>query len=256
MKSNYKYEKSPLAQVICQLTFPTILRIENEEPFAFQEQIREQFPIYQLTTNFSQEIQNEILPPNIFVPPVLNSMKSHSFTSETGDSTVGLNKQAVSLTTNTYNSWYEFKNGFLLIQKVFEDKYRPSYYDRVGLRYINIIDPYEIGLKELSWRELITPEFSGLFGADSKETEVIQFVSNQEIDLRNQTHLRISTAKVLNTENGHIGFQIDIDSFSNLMRTKSVEVSNLLEVLHCQIKKMFRKSITNKLHDLLNPVVF
>lgn len=248
----YRYEKSPLAQVICQLTFPTILRIDNEDPVNFQEKIRTKFPIYQLSTNFSQEINNELLLSKI-VPPSILTSKSHSFTSESGESTVALNKQAISITTNAYTFWNEFLDELLSIQKVFEEEYKPSYYERVGLRYINIIDPFEIGLVNVSWRDLITPEFSGLFGLEDKDTDVIQFASNQELDLKNGTHLRISTAKVLNTSNGHIGFNIDIDSFSFLIRTTSKDVPSLLDLLHRQNKNMFRKSITAKMHDLLIP---
>lgn len=40
----YQYAKSPLVEVICQLRFPTILSIGSQEPAAFQEAIRREFP--------------------------------------------------------------------------------------------------------------------------------------------------------------------------------------------------------------------
>jgi uncharacterized protein (TIGR04255 family) len=39
------YRRNPLEQVICQLKFPIILRIENELPAEFQERIRDRYPI-------------------------------------------------------------------------------------------------------------------------------------------------------------------------------------------------------------------
>lgn len=42
----YQYAKSPLVEVICQLRFPTILSIGSQEPAAFQEAIRREFPRY------------------------------------------------------------------------------------------------------------------------------------------------------------------------------------------------------------------
>src|SRR6266480_96525 len=39
---------SPLAEVLCQVRFPPILRISNEEPSAFQEHIRERFPLLKM----------------------------------------------------------------------------------------------------------------------------------------------------------------------------------------------------------------
>jgi len=44
------YEKAPLVQVICQLRFPQILRIESQLPVEFQERIRDAFPILEKTT--------------------------------------------------------------------------------------------------------------------------------------------------------------------------------------------------------------
>src|SRR5690242_14515855 len=41
----YHYERAPLVQVVCQLRFPPILRIEAEPPAAFQERIRAIFPL-------------------------------------------------------------------------------------------------------------------------------------------------------------------------------------------------------------------
>ena len=41
-----RYAKNPLAEVICQLRFPEILTIEANVPAAFQEAIREEFPLY------------------------------------------------------------------------------------------------------------------------------------------------------------------------------------------------------------------
>ena len=42
----YQYARAPLVEVICQLRFPTILSIGSQEPAAFQEAIRREFPRY------------------------------------------------------------------------------------------------------------------------------------------------------------------------------------------------------------------
>ena len=41
------YDRNPLAEVICQVRFPPILRIEAQLPDAFQERVRNLFPVYQ-----------------------------------------------------------------------------------------------------------------------------------------------------------------------------------------------------------------
>jgi len=40
------YASNPLVDVICQVRFPRILRIDSELPVAFQEAIRDQFPLF------------------------------------------------------------------------------------------------------------------------------------------------------------------------------------------------------------------
>lgn len=40
------YAKAQLAEVVCQLRFPSILRIAAEEPADFQERIRATYPRY------------------------------------------------------------------------------------------------------------------------------------------------------------------------------------------------------------------
>jgi uncharacterized protein (TIGR04255 family) len=39
------YDRNPLIEVICQLRFPPILRVDSEVPARFQEQIRDDFPL-------------------------------------------------------------------------------------------------------------------------------------------------------------------------------------------------------------------
>jgi len=44
------YGKNPLEEVVCQLRFPPILRIEVETPAVFQDKVRQVFPLYKRLT--------------------------------------------------------------------------------------------------------------------------------------------------------------------------------------------------------------
>jgi uncharacterized protein (TIGR04255 family) len=46
------YEKNPLDEVLCQLRFPTVLKIDAEPPAAFQELIRADYPFYERKPTF------------------------------------------------------------------------------------------------------------------------------------------------------------------------------------------------------------
>ena len=50
------YNKSPLEQVICQLRFPPILRIDSDLPADFQDRIRNQFPNFGEASEFKLEV--------------------------------------------------------------------------------------------------------------------------------------------------------------------------------------------------------
>ncbi|MFM7713573.1 MAG: TIGR04255 family protein, partial [Microcystis sp.] len=43
------YEYNPLFEVVCQLTFPPILKISHQEPVEFQDEIRFQYPLFERT---------------------------------------------------------------------------------------------------------------------------------------------------------------------------------------------------------------
>lgn len=63
------YRKNPLEQVICQIRFPSILRIDTEIPAAFQELVRSQFPLFEerqeggieIPVELSEQLPREIL---------------------------------------------------------------------------------------------------------------------------------------------------------------------------------------------------
>ncbi|MFM6395678.1 TIGR04255 family protein, partial [Planktothrix sp.] len=52
------YQRTPLIEVLGQLRFPTILKINNQEPYEFQEKIRFDYPIFQksLSVNLPPEM--------------------------------------------------------------------------------------------------------------------------------------------------------------------------------------------------------
>ena len=39
--------------------------------------------------------------------------------------------------------------------------YRPAYFERVGLRYVNFISRDKLGLKNVMWKDLIAPAYIG-----------------------------------------------------------------------------------------------
>lgn len=51
-KPDIPLKKAPLMEVVCQVRFPPILRINTEEPSEFQEEIRDRFPKIEIEQGF------------------------------------------------------------------------------------------------------------------------------------------------------------------------------------------------------------
>lgn len=67
------YAKNPLFEVICQLRFPAILKIDSEIPAGFQEKLRASFPLFReedlLPTTSTATRRKPLYPKRGWPPP-------------------------------------------------------------------------------------------------------------------------------------------------------------------------------------------
>ena len=73
------YGKTPLEEVVCQLRFPPILRIDAEPPATFQDRVRTTFPLYQKTATSVQVLSQ--LPPELMQALAGVASTAHEFKS-------------------------------------------------------------------------------------------------------------------------------------------------------------------------------
>ena len=101
------YEKNPLVEVICQLRFPTILRISQQQPVDFQDKIRFDYPIFE----FSQgnQIPQEMLHIMQKLGKKLINNQAYVFKSEDLNWQIVLNQESVTLSTKDYKRYEIFK---------------------------------------------------------------------------------------------------------------------------------------------------
>ena len=64
--------------------------------------------------------------------------------------------------TLKYEQWEDMMRRFEQPLKVFSEVYDQSYFERVGLRYVDAIKRSELGLEGVEWKELIKPHLLGL----------------------------------------------------------------------------------------------
>ena len=250
------YRKNQLGEVICQLRFPEILTIEANIPAQFQEAIRQQFPRY--------SVRQEIPAPKLTGMPgnmmLENQPKSNNyqFVSADGRWRVNLTSKFISLACARYTDWEEFAAMLDKPLAAFIQIYRPAYFERVGLRYLNFISRQALDLSGTAFRELIQPQYLGLLADEEvMEANASRCSMDAELALRGGCRAKIHAGPGLVKRNGQqdqeVKFVLDLD----LYMAGNVPVNHsagALQTLHSQAYSIFRGAITDTLHDAMEPI--
>jgi uncharacterized protein (TIGR04255 family) len=158
-REDVRLQRAPLAEVICQVRFPLVLRIASEQPFTFQEWVRERFP--QLEVEQSMVVRMEPLgtsPPSAKPEPRIFRFKSPD-----GHTVVSLASNFYALSTTSYTHWRDFLELLRLVNQAACEVYNLPYAVRVGLRYINHLTLENTGARSVAelW-EIPRPELTVL----------------------------------------------------------------------------------------------
>ena len=149
-----KYKNNQIVDMLCQIRFSTVLRINNESDellSVFQEKLKDRFPNYQIINENSINVEMGATDKNMenITPQILrNNVKNHMFISESGNEKVNLTCNFLSLSTKKYESWDTFKDTFKWVLDIFNDVYKINNYNRIGLRYVNAFSKSELGIAE------------------------------------------------------------------------------------------------------------
>ena len=136
------YETNVIEEVICQLRFPSILRIDVETPAAFQERIRKNYPQYVQDTD-SPELPKQIsdVLEELRIPSPLARGRSprHKFSTSGDGRSAVITSGFLALSEKNYRRWEDFRSELRYIESEFRAEYQPDLYTRVGLRYLDRI---------------------------------------------------------------------------------------------------------------------
>ena len=249
------YEKTLAHEVICQLRFPTILTINNVEPADFQERIREDFPQYAR--------KQDVLPPKVVngkpepQPPVTN----YHFLSQDGRWKLNLTKDFIALSTLSYPGWEEFARMLDQPLAALIQLYKPAQFQRVGLRYLNLISRTALGLEDTPWRQLIAPAYLGVLAeADINEDKILSCGYDVQMKLDSscaaKIHAGTGRLKVNNPnvpQDTEIKFILDMD-LSMGGSTPCGLAAAALETLHGHSARVFEGAVTDTLRDAMERV--
>jgi uncharacterized protein (TIGR04255 family) len=242
------YEAAPITEVICQLRYPSILRIERT-PDEFQDAVRHEFPLFQRAHNpaLSQ------LPPEIIeaigerVSPI-----NYHFRTEDQTTTLSLSPDAIALSTKSYARWEDFRSLLRLALAALVRVYKPAFYNRVGLRYQNAIQRSRLGLEDQPWSHLLTPEVLGELSLPQFEEHVLEVGHQLRARLPDGSGAVLLQHGLGKHPSGENVYIIDLDFYTD----QKTEVSNaepILDFFNQRAGWGFRWCITDALHNALRP---
>lgn len=252
------YRKNPLDRVICQLRFPPILKIDTELPVRFQESIRNDFPEFREKEEAMlplPQIENKQIPWDTLRNIMPMKIKNYEFVSEDGLWIVNLTRTFVALTSLKYERRSQFKQKLDTPMKALIEIYQPTYFSRIGLRYVDIIKRSLLNMSSVNWSELLKPYILGLLGSEVVRCNIKSFEAKYEIKLAdNGGTARVVTGLVDGEEKSEQCFMIDTDFFTT-ERTKIENAENKLEFFHIRASRLIRWLITDRLHTAMEPEV-
>jgi len=251
------YTGNQLADVICQLRFPEILSINTTPPADFQEAIRAEFPQYSTTMENAAptisgipghlQLQNQ--------PPTVN----YQFTSVDGNWRVNLTSKFISLACNRYTRWEEFAQKLDKPLAAFISIYKPAYFERIGLRYLNFFSRKALGLDSTPFRDMITPTYLGILD-DEELTENLALRSglDAEVSLPGGARVKLHAGPGLVKQNGQQQKEIKFIFDQDIYIAGNVPINysaGALQTIHSHAFPIFRGVITDLLHNAMEPTM-
>lgn len=254
-KPRCRYGANQLAEVICQFYFPEILSIGANLPVEFQEAIRQHYPRFQR--------RMEIPMPKISGKPGQFRLENQpgtincQFASADGVWRINLTSRFISLSCSRYTCWEDFAAHMDQPLAAFIQIYRPAYFQRVGLRYRNVISRKALGLEDKHFSDLIAPIYLGpMSDPDLNEQTVGRCTLDFEMAARGgcRMQLRAGPVRPQNRESKdqEVKFIFDQDLYiaGNIPLNLSAAAMN---TLHTQAWSIFRGAITDTVHHAMEP---
>ncbi len=252
------YRHNPLGEVICQLRFPEILAISANDPVQFQEAIRDEYP------RFSRRQENAAPKltgvPGHFALENQPATVNYQFTSADGTWHVNLTSKFISLTCSKYTCWEDFAQKLDKPLAAFIQTYKPAYFERIGLRYLNFISRFALGLEGTPLKALIAPCYLGpLAEEEVSEASSSRCSVDAEIGLRGGCRVKLHAGPGMVKRNGQSDKEVKFIFDQDLYMPGQIPVklsAGALQTLHGQAWSIFRGAITDTLHDAMEPEGF
>lgn len=255
------YRKPILRQVVCQFRFPTILSINESPPVEFQEKIRGEFPGLEETIekNFQFELspQSNSIQKPISSDQSLFNKKNYRFYNKEDNFSINLTDKFIAFSSNSYRVWEDFINYISHTFDVFISLYKPSYFERIGLRFINLVNRKQLEIEGTKLHEVFKPEISSTLNLIIDNEDGLQgYVNDIRYNFdKDQPELFIHVISKLvsdpiDGEKNCLLFDYDIYSVKQIDINAGKET---LQNIHQFSWNFFRWCISEKLHNAMKP---
>lgn len=254
----WSYAVPQVKEVICQLRFPTILTINEKSPADFQEAIRDAFPRYECRKQAPAPRLVGVGTPNAKLEQG-DPVTHHIFLSSTGLWKIILTQDSFAISTTRYNAWEDLAQRLDRPLAEFIRIYHPAYFQRIGLRYLNMFSRKELRLEDTPWRELFHPAYLGVLNDPALDEKCVGKASTEtQLTFPDQSHLTLRTGpgrlKLGNQMEADVRFIVDIDCSVSGQLSGSI-VPEKLSLLHGHASAIFRGAITETLHNAMGPTL-
>lgn len=248
------YEHNPLSEVICQVRFPPVLRIDAESPAKFQESIRAEYPNYEAKSPVK-------LPTN--VPPQLaeifaselpaGGQRTHEFGSRDGVWKLSLTRSFLAMRCSDYRRWEQFRHRFSVSLDALQREYGPAYFTRIGLRYQDVLHRSKLGLAGEPWSSLLKPAVAGFLGASEVVSDVRGMQTATLVHLPGDVGTaQMQFALAEDNATSEEVFLIDSDYFTD-QQVETADALARLDAFNREARRFFRWCITDQLHNAMRP---
>ena len=251
------FHRNPLDQVICQLRFPPVLKIDAEIPAQFQDKIRGEFPNFSEASEWNLEVSTGVkapIPPEILRQVIQSSgIRNYEFSSEEGTWKVNLTRTFIALTANKYERWEKFKEKLVIPLTALVETYCPTYFSRIGLRYIDVIRRSTLNLDGSNWDELLKPYILGILAELQVGKNIQTFESKYEIRLSDgESSVKIVTKFVEPAHSDEICYMIDSDFYNNTKNDVNYAVQKL-DYFNIRASRLIQWCMTDRLKQAMEP---
>lgn len=257
------YANNPLAEVICQVRWARISDF-NDSAIPALRPILNNLEYVSLREDIKFSIDINPQSNEGALAPKFESYKTFNFVTSDDTWCATLCSDYLALTCTKYTSWEDFQARFLaLIDAILPIK-RDFTFERLSLSYKDVIEREAVGLSGAPWSDLVSPFLLGPLslgsfedGVSGSENDVSEFLTSATIKL-DSSMLLLRSSLLTSIDGSKKAFLIDAEFFYD----KNLEIDLLsnrdtllsrLKTLHENAGALFRRSITERLHDALRP---